>query len=163
MCDKSSNDSDYTYESSESYVKTKSNFHDRLQSKEAMLKKLENYERVDDIEDVPMNTHIRYVTLDKNKKQVFRVGGLLKYVEERYIMLNNGSFSWSVQRYHYADEESDEPIFETIFWKCMTPVIKLQSRVAELEENVEILEEQLKTTREENEKLKAYIRLKLKK
>ena len=51
---------------------------DTLQNKKAMQEKLKNYERVDDIEDVSINTHVRYVTLDKTKKQVFRLGGLLK-------------------------------------------------------------------------------------
>ena len=30
-----------------------------------MLEKLTNYERVDSIEDVPLKTHVRYVTLSK--------------------------------------------------------------------------------------------------
>ena len=39
-----------------------------------MLKKLENYYRVDNIEDVSLKTHVRYVTLhNETKQQVFRL------------------------------------------------------------------------------------------
>ena len=35
---------------------------DTLQSNVEMQKKLQNYVRVDDIEDIRINTHVRYVT-----------------------------------------------------------------------------------------------------
>ena len=123
--------------------------------KKGDVKRLENYERVDDIDDVPINTHVRYVTLDKDKKQLFRLGGLLKIVDPRYVMLSNGRHTWSVQRYHFADDAStQEPIFETIFWKCITKELKLQSKIGELQDVIESLEEQLKDTIYENNKLK---------
>ena len=62
------------------YVRPEVTFQDTLQNKDEMLKRLENYERVDDIEEVPLGTHIRYVTLDRNKKQVFRLGGILRRI-----------------------------------------------------------------------------------
>ena len=82
-----------------------------------MLEKLENYERVDNIEDVGLKTHVRYVTLhNETRQQVFRLGGLLEEIHPKYVKLSNGEFTWSVQRYHYSEDPSEsEPIFETAF------------------------------------------------
>ena len=91
-----------------------------LQTQEMMEQKLENYERVENIEEVKLYSHVRYVTLDKDGKQAFRLGGMLIRIQPEYVMLSNGSFVWSVQRYHYPKDEqgqpdvSQEPIFETI-------------------------------------------------
>ena len=68
-----------------------------------MNEKLHNYERVTDIDEVLINTHVRYVTLDKDKKQVFRLGGFLIRNTPKYVQLSNGNVKWSVQKYHYDD------------------------------------------------------------
>jgi hypothetical protein len=119
---------------------------DTLQNKKAMQEKLKNYIRVDDIEDVSINTHVRYVTLDKTKKQVFRLGGLLKKIHSKYVSLSNGTYTWSVQRYHYENEGDEEPVFETIFFRIIpkeeqyVKVIKSQdNKIKELEEKLEKL------------------------
>ena len=92
---------------------TKSNFKrpeitytDTLQNKKSMAEKLKNYERVEDVDDISINTHVRYVTLDKNKKQVFRLGGLLTKIHSKYVQLSNGVHKWSVQKYHYGPATS---------------------------------------------------------
>jgi|TARA_B110000908_G_scaffold165680_1_gene215545 hypothetical protein len=115
------------------YIKSlaKSNFQrpqttytDTLQNKDAMAAKLINYERVESIEDVDLSTHVRYVTLSKTKKQVFRTGGLLERIHTKYATLNNGSHRWSVQRFHYENENGaengEDPIFETVFFRRIT-------------------------------------------
>ena len=56
----------------DNYIRPEVTHQDTIQNKDDMLKLLEDYERVEDIEEVPLK-HIRYVTLDKNKKQVFRL------------------------------------------------------------------------------------------
>jgi len=102
------------------YKRPEKTYQDTLQNKKAMLEKLENYERVDDIEDVSLKTHMRYVTLHtENKQQVFRLGGLLEEIHPKYVKLSNGEFTWSVQRFHYS-EESTDPIFETVFWRVVS-------------------------------------------
>nr|QFG73983.1 MAG: hypothetical protein [Megaviridae environmental sample] len=66
--------------------------------------KLADYERVEDITKIPINTHIRYFAYlqdDENPKKLkraFRMGGFLKNKDncEKYIILSNGSKSWSV-------------------------------------------------------------------
>ena len=70
------------------FNRPKTTYTDTLQNKKAMQEKLKNYERVDEIEDVSINTHVRYVTLDKDKKQVFRLGGLLKRIHSKYVTLS---------------------------------------------------------------------------
>ena len=61
---------------------------------EDIKEKLKNYKKVIDIKHVSIGTHIRYFS----KKQ-FRLGGTLHKIdpEGRYIMLNNGKITWSVQ------------------------------------------------------------------
>lgn len=107
---------------------------DTMQTQEEMEKRLVDYERVTNIENVKKGSQIRYVTMDKEGNQAFRVGGKLIKVEPEYIMLTNGRMYWSVQRYHYENEdhdEDDEPIFETIFWRKISKVEKLTAELKE--------------------------------
>ena len=79
-----------------------------------------NYERVEDIDDVPLSTHVRYVTF-KDEQQRFCLGGLLTKKHSKYVVLSNGTFSWSVQRYHWKkSNEGDEPDFETVFFRILS-------------------------------------------
>ena len=66
-----------------------------------------------------INTHVRYVTLDKEQKQVFRLGGLLKKIHSKYVQPTNGTYTWSVQRYHYKNDTDEEPVFETVFFSVI--------------------------------------------
>lgn len=144
------------------YNRPEVTFQDTLQNKDEMLKRLENYERVDNIDEVSIDTHVRYVTLDKSRKQVFRLGGLIKRIHPKYLTLSNGTHNWSVQRYHYSDDASnDEPIFETIFWRILTKENILKSKVMELEEELEILHDELDKRTKENIRLKQYIKSQL--
>ncbi len=49
-----------------------------------MRRKLEGYGRVTDIDSIPKNTHIRYITW-KNGKERFTLGGKLRKVMPKYI------------------------------------------------------------------------------
>ena len=116
------------------FQRPKITYTDTLQNKDSMQEKLKNYERADDIDDVPLNTHVRYVTLDKEKKQVFRLGGLLKKIHSKYVQLTNGTHIWSVQRYHYSDDQSDdEPIFETVFFRIMSKNRQLENQKVKMQ------------------------------
>ena len=123
----------------------------RLQTKEAMSKKLENYERAESIDDVELERHVRYVTLDKDHKQVFRTGGLLIRKQREYVQLSNGRQKWSVQRYHYDDDDSEEPIFETVFFYRI-------SQREEFDKKEEKYIEVIKRQRDEIKKLKNAIK-----
>ena len=138
-------------------------YQDSIQNKKDMLSKLEDYERIEDIEDVPLKKHIRYVTLSKDqpRKQVFRLGGTLELIHPKYIQLSNGTFKWSVQRYHYNDGDvsetstvSDEPIFETIFWKKLSKEEKLYNETKDLHDAIEQLQEQNRDLQDELEQYK---------
>jgi hypothetical protein len=138
-------------------------YQDSIQNKKDMLEKLQNYERLDDIEDVSLKTHIRYVTLSKEtpRKQVFRLGGILEAIHPKYIQLSNGTFKWSVQRYHYNDGDvsetstvSDEPMFETIFWKYLSKEERLSNESKSLNDTIEALQDQNNDLLDEIEQLK---------
>jgi len=116
------------------FQRPKTTYTDTLQNKKSMQEKLKNYERADDIDDVSINTHVRYVTLDKQKKQVFRLGGLVKKIHSKYVQLSNGIHVWSVQRYHYSDDQDEEePIFETVFFKIISKNKQIENQKNEMQ------------------------------
>ncbi len=68
-------------------------------SPDEIKEKLQEYKPVDNIDNVPLNSHIRYFTVDKQTgKKQFRLGGFLTKNEDKYIVLSNGKLSWSVQK-----------------------------------------------------------------
>ena len=118
---------------------------DTLQTNEAMQEKLVNYTRVDNIDDVPLNTHVRYVTM-KDNKQRFCLGGLLKKKDHsKYVVLSNGTFRWCVQRYHWksTSDLSDEPDFETVFFKIKSKDEQQKSLINKQQREIEALRKAL--------------------
>ena len=134
--------------SSTTYDRPEVTLTDTLQTNEKMREKLLNYTRVDDIEDVSINTHVRYVTL-KDGSQRFCLGGLLKKRHSKYVILSNGTFSWSVQRYHYEEGEED-PIFETAFFRILS---KEEQQRKVIEKQQEEIEQLRNTIRKSNQPL----------
>ena len=131
-------DPNITTLSYDGYERPKVTHTDTLQNKQAMLEMLEDYERVDDIDEVALGTRVRYVTLDKTKKQAFRVGGILIKKHERYVVLSNGKVKWSVQRYHYSDDLSiDDPIFDTVFWRLVSDTELMERTIEQKDEIIE--------------------------
>ena len=81
-----------------SYKKVGKSYQDNL-SPDEIKEKLEEYKPVYDISTVPINSHIRYFIFDpKTNKKQFRLGGFLTKIEIEYIVLSNGTLSWSVQK-----------------------------------------------------------------
>jgi hypothetical protein len=80
------------------YKKPDVTFQEQL-SKEEIAEKISGYQKVDNIMDVPINTHVRYFIFDKDGNASFRTGGLLqnKNNGDVYVVLSNGTFTWSVQ------------------------------------------------------------------
>ena len=126
------------------YDRPKKTYTDTLQTNKAMSEKLIGYVRVDDIDYVPLNTHVRYVTY-REGKQVFRLGGLLKFKHPKYVRLSNGTNHWSVQREHL--NKSGEVLFETIFFRIL-------SKQERAEKALEAQNSELEKLREENARLK---------
>jgi hypothetical protein len=107
------------------YVRPKKTYQDSMSSDD-IKEKLKEYKKVSDIRKVIIGTHMRYFTKDKNTKaNVFRLGGFLtKFGDEyKYIVLSNGSISWSVQ-----NDSSNE------FWAKMNSKEILQTAETEIED-----------------------------
>jgi hypothetical protein len=82
----------------DNYKKVGRSYQDNL-TPEEIKKKLEDYKLVKDIDEVGLNTHLRYFMIDeKSGKKHFRLGGFLTKNEKDYIVLSNGQLSWSVQK-----------------------------------------------------------------
>ncbi len=91
------------------YERPKTTFTDNL-DKEDVEKKLEDYQKVDDLTKVPLGTHLRYFT-KKDGELIFRMGGVLKINKDlpKFVILKNAvGVEWSVQ------------VADTIFYKKMT-------------------------------------------
>lgn len=59
--------------------------------------KLEDYIKVDDISTIQIGTHLRYFTV-KDGEKLFRLGGSLHKIGlPEYVILNNGTQTWTVQ------------------------------------------------------------------
>lgn len=79
------------------YKKTTKSYQDKL-SPDEIKSKLEEYKQVEDISKVPLNSHLRYFSINtKTGKKQFRLGGFLTKIDNEYVVLSNGSLSWSVQ------------------------------------------------------------------
>ena len=121
-----------------SYDRPQITLTDTLQTNAAMNEKLENYTRVDDVDDIALNTHVRYVTW-KDGKQRFCLGGLLTKKHSKYVVLSNGTFSWSVQRYHWENADDEQPIFETAFFRILSKKEQQEKEIVEKDKEIERL------------------------
>jgi hypothetical protein len=81
-----------------SYQRPVATFQEQLTGDE-ISKKLEGYEEVNNLEEVPLNTHLRYFTQNEQGIDQFRTGGFLqnKTNADKYVILTNGKNNWSVQ------------------------------------------------------------------
>lgn len=84
--------------SDKSYKRPKITYQEQLTGDE-IQEKLSGYVKVDNIADVPLNTHIRYFIINDDGSQSFRLGGFLhrKDNADVYVRLSNGKNTWSVQ------------------------------------------------------------------
>jgi hypothetical protein len=121
------------------YDRPKSTFTDNL-TKEDVEKKLEDYQKVDDINQILIGTNLRYFT-KKDDELVFRMGGNLKANTglPKFIILKNAvGVEWSVQvensifyKKMTIQEIKDE--YEEIIKELNGKIKKLKDRVKELE------------------------------
>lgn len=121
------------------YKRPETTITDMLQTSEEMRKKLDGYGRVTDIESISIGTHIRYITW-KNGKERFTLGGKLRKVTPKYIVLYNNNFSWTVQRKH--NDSSGRLIFETVFFNKMTEVDRCKIALVRQQEEIEALKKE---------------------
>jgi hypothetical protein len=124
-----------------SYVRPKKTLQDTL-SNDDIKDKLKDYKKVSDIRKVVIGTHMRYFAKDKvTKKPAFRLGGFLtKFGDDyKYVVLSNGTISWSVQ--NNAD---------TQFWSKMNSKEIVTNLETEMEEKTD---DKVKKLKEKNEYL----------
>jgi hypothetical protein len=128
------------------YVRPKKTVQDTLTNDE-IKEKLKDYKKVTDIKKVIIGTHMRYFTRDKStKKPVFRLGGFLtKFGDDyKYVVLSNGTISWSVQN----DGSTD-------FYAKMNSKETASNLETEIEERVKTenksLEDKYKKLKEKND------------
>ena len=123
------------------YKKNGKSYQEKLSPSE-IKKKLEEYSQVEDIRKVSIGTHMRYFTFNpKTGEKQFRLGGFLSKIdpEMKYVILQNGSFSWSVQ------------LSGTVFFKKMS----FSELKDELKEKIyKKFEKQISNLKKENFKLK---------
>jgi hypothetical protein len=121
-------------------------YHDTIQDKANEY--LEGFIEVSDIEKIPCDTLVRYITLDKQtNKRVFRLGGKLCRVNEKTVMLSNpvqAGKCWYVARYHYASRDDEEPSFTTRFFIKEGPEVKLARMIQKIYDDITIVKETLK-------------------
>lgn len=156
---------------SSGYIRPKKTITDALQTKEAIMGKLDGYIEVsgEEIDDIPMGSHIRYIIFDKlKKKELFRTGGIVAKVHPKYISLRGlENKSFSMQRYVY--DESGNVIYTTRVFKKLTDKEKAEIQADDAVEQLESLSSQLeqkeqiiKTLQAENAMLKKKLGMKQK-
>ena len=121
------------------YNKSKKSYQESL-SPDDIKKKLEEYKKVDDINTIQLNTHLRYFTFNPvNKEKQFRLGGFLTKIDKEYVILANGKLSWSVQ------------IKDTIFFQKMTFTELKEELTEKISKNYD---KEIVELKDENKKLK---------
>ena len=101
------------------YKRPKETITESIQNQKDIEEKLQNYIELksEEICYVTIGTHIRYISYDvKNKTELFRFGGLLMTVKEKYIILKGKEGkTFSVQRNIYDDKQNI--VYQTRFFK----------------------------------------------
>ena len=134
--------------SDKNYKRPDKTYQDMLTNQD-IKEKLKEYKKCPDIRKVSIGTHLRYFTTDpKTGEKAFRLGGTLNKIdpEGRFVILGNGSVSWSVQ------------IAGTQFWQKLTEAEFKEELKKELKKEIEtetmntvdpILEQENKELRKE--------------
>lgn len=131
-----------TRSTADNYKRPKVTAQDKLTAKQ-IKELLENYVEIDDIKDVPLDTHIRYFTKDKDKKK-FRTGGFLlnKAKSDKYIILTNRKISWSV-------DTKNSILFKALSAKELTEIHQV-----EIDELKNVIKKLYKENKQLKEKIK---------
>jgi len=145
------------------YVRPKKTYQDSMSSDD-IKEKLKEYKKVSDIRKVIIGTHIRYFSKDKDSKaNVFRLGGFLtKFGDEyKYIILSNGTISWSVQNnssnQFWAKMNSKE-ILKTAETEVQEIKQVDEEKYNKLKDQTKYMKQLLEEQHTENEKLKQKIK-----
>ncbi len=111
-------------------------------SPDEIKEKLKEYIPLDTIDETPLNSHIRYFSINNGKKQ-FRLGGFLTKIDTDYVVLSNGKLSWSVQKKNsiFFKKMSYDELKEELIEKISN---KFEKKIISLEKENEALKTTLK-------------------
>lgn len=114
-------------------------------------KKLEDYQQVDEINDIKIGSHLRYFTFNPSTgDKQFRMGGFLSKLDDDYVVLQNGEFSWSVQKKNtiffkkMSFGEMKDELIEKISKKYEKKIIELSEENVYLKEEIDNLKKTIK-------------------
>jgi hypothetical protein len=128
-----------------SYQRPEKTITESLQNKKDIEEQLKNFEEIsaDDLNYINVNTQLKYLSYDiKNKRELFRFGGLLvKNAKDYLILAGKEGKRFSVQKYSRNDK--NEVIHTTRFFKKIKETELLQSKLDDtLEQSNSIIEKQ---------------------
>jgi len=126
------------------YERPATTYQDTLQTDEAMMEKLAGYEEVDMPEHIDYRTHTRYITF-KDGKPKFCLGGLMMRVMPQYVIMSNGTVSWSVQR-EYFDKDGNS-YGKTRFFKYINKDTRNQMVINTQQEEIDRLKAEMEGLR----------------
>jgi hypothetical protein len=116
------------------YIRPEKTITESIQNKKDIEEKLKDFEEIsdEDLNFININTLLRYISYDKkNKKELFRFGGLLVKVNKDYIILSGKEgLRFSVQR--YTRNDNNDIIHTTRFFKKIKESEILKSQIDEI-------------------------------
>lgn len=119
--------------SNDNYDRPEKTLTDLSQNKTAIEEQLKDFEEIsdDDLNFVNVNTQLKYLSYDiKNRKELFRFGGLLVKVNKDYLLLaGKEGKRFSVQR--YTRDDKNKIIHTTRFFKKMKDTDLLKEKYEE--------------------------------
>lgn len=125
--------------SSNDYERPNVTITETMQNKKDIEEQLKDFEEIDseDLNFVPINTQLKYITYDKkNKKELFRFGGLLLKIEKEYVVLaGKDSLRFSVQRYTRNDKNEISHI--TRFFRKRKEIDIVKEHIHESQEYIQ--------------------------
>ena len=142
------------------YKRPKKTITESIQNKKDIQERLKNYKEItqEELCMLPLNSHVRYIGYDKkNKKELFRFGGLLMRVKPEYVVLaGKGGKTFSAQRFTYSSK--GKKLHTTRFFKKISDKDRLESELNEtIERSNEMFQKQnlfIQQQQKEIEKLK---------
>ncbi len=147
---------------SKEYIRPSKTATDKMQSKDELNQFLNDYDEVkeEDVNFLPMGQLLRYIGYDKkNKRELFRYGGLLKKVAKDYLVLQGkNGMTFSCQRYTFDD--MGNLIHTTRFFKKMKPeLIVKEEYEGVLDKTEELVKQQQSIIDKQKKELMAMKRL----
>ena len=131
--------------SADTYDRPAKTITEMIQTKKDIEENLKDCEEVseDDLNFISINTQLKYLSYDKkNKKELFRFGGLVVKIAREYLVLaGKEGKRFSVQR--YTRDNNNNIIHKTRFFKRVKAVELLKEQLDQtIEQSTDVIEKQ---------------------